>query len=128
MRDSDVTTPRLNLRALDLETLTAQSKGIDGVWKSGLEWGDLVTVVTLNSVYTLCAIGDNQFMASGGWFDRRNSSPVVVTVNGCSWGGSAINRKLVAAPGLHLEFGNGVVTTPIQKVLVERSVDTGIEN
>ncbi len=129
MSNSDISHARLlRGQVLDLDVLTAQSRTIDGVWKAGLEWGDQVTIVTLNSVYTLCAIGDDRFMASGGWFDRKSEGPTEISVSGCSWGGSAINRKLVAAPGLHVEFGNGVVTTRIQRVIVERHSEAEIEN
>lgn len=91
-----------------------------GVWRSSLQWGDRLTIVTLNSVYTLVAMENNSFMISGGWFDRNCASPAVVKVAGCTYGGSAINRKLIAAPGLHLELGNRVVTTEIQQVILER--------
>ncbi len=91
-----------------------------GVWRSSLQAGDRITVVTLNSVYTLIAMENDQFMISGGWFARNNASPVVVKVGGCTNGGTAINRKLIAAPGLHLELENRVVTTEIQQVILER--------
>jgi hypothetical protein len=92
----------------------------DGVWRSSLQWGDRVTIVTLNSVYTLIAMDNDSFIISGGWFDRSNASPAKVKVAGCTCGGTAINSKLIAAPGLHLELGNRVVTTQIQRVVVER--------
>jgi hypothetical protein len=38
---------------------------------------------------------------------------VITTIRGCTWGGSAIATDLLAASGLFLEFGNGVVTTAI---------------
>lgn len=110
-------------RAVDLSKLATFFESVEGVWRSALHWGDRVIVVTLNSVYTLCVGDDETFVVSGGWFDRNQSSPTVVRVAGCTWGGSAINRRLVAAPGLHLEFANGVVTTEIQRVIVARYDD-----
>ena len=91
-----------------------------GVWRSSLQWGDRLTIVTLNSVYTLIAMGNDSFIVSGGWFDRQSASPALVKVAGCTCGGAAINQKLIAAPGLHLELGNRVVTTQIQQVVLER--------
>ena len=110
----------------DLESLTTASKEIQGVWRRDLEWGDRLVVTTLNSIYRLIFVGSDTFVASGGWFDRKGASPLTIVVSGCSWGGSAINRRLVAAPGLHLEFGNGVVTTRIQKVIVTRGIASGV--
>jgi hypothetical protein len=101
-----------------LERLAAISER-DAVWRSSLRWGDRVTVVTRNSVYRLIAIENDTFIVSGGWFERHGSSPVRVKVAGCTCGGAAINRRLIAAAGFHLELGNRVVTTEIQRVVVE---------
>jgi hypothetical protein len=90
------------------------------VWRSSLRWGDRLTIVTLNSVYTLIAMENDSFIISGGWFDRKSASPARVKVAGCTCGGAAINRKLIAAPGLHLELENRLVTTVIQHVVLER--------
>ena len=37
-------------------------------------------------------------------------------VAGCTWGGSAILTRMIAAPGMFLEFGNRVRTTRIREV------------
>jgi hypothetical protein len=42
-------------------------------------------------------------------------------VCGCSAGGSAIFTRLVAAPGLFLEFDDGTRTTRIQRVRILKS-------
>jgi hypothetical protein len=91
-----------------------------GVWRSSLRWGDRVTVVTRNSVYTLIVLENDSFLISGGWFERNRKGPAKVKVAGCTCGGTAINAKLIAAPGFHLELGNRVVTTEIHHVLLER--------
>jgi hypothetical protein len=44
-----------------------------------------------------------------------------VTINGCTWGGTAIKRDIVAARGLRLEFGSTVLTTPIRNIQVIRA-------
>jgi len=63
---------------------------------------------------------DGNYLISGGWVDLQGDSPMKTTIAGCTWGGSAIKEDNVAACGLHLEFGIGVVTSTIQKVSVIR--------
>ena len=83
--------------------------------------GDWVFVKTKNSLYRIRVLGDGFYEASGGWFDKKRRSPMKVRIAGCSWGGSIIKTGIVAAPGLFLEFGNRLVTTPIKVVIVMRS-------
>ncbi len=91
------------------------------VRKSELSFGDRVVVRTRNSTYSLCVLGDDTFAVSGGWFERGNGSTTLITVNGCTYGGSVIRHDVVAGPGLFLEFGNSVLTTRIQDVRVVHS-------
>jgi hypothetical protein len=93
----------------------------DSVRKQDLEQGDWVLVTTKNSIYSICALGDDLYSVSGGWFDRKGVSPAITSINGCTWGGSAIKHDIVAAPGLFLEFGNKVLTTRIRNVQVVRA-------
>jgi hypothetical protein len=90
------------------------------VRKSQLHCGDRVIVRTRNSVYSLFVLGDDSFAVSGGWFERDGGAPTLVTVNGCTYGGSVIRHDVVAGRGLFLEFGNNVLTTRIQDVRVVR--------
>lgn len=106
---------------LNLEAITAQADRIEGVRKAELRYGDWVLVRTRNSLYSICALGNGLYLVSGGWFDRTGASPATTTINGCTWGGSAIKSDLVAGRGLFLEFGNRVVTTRIQQVRLIRS-------
>ena len=106
--------PTLEARAMDADRL-------DAVRKNELVRGDSVLVQTKNSVYAILALGDGHYSVSGGWFDRNGGSGQVVTINGCTWGGSAIKQDIVAARGLFLEFGNRVVTTRIRDILVIRA-------
>lgn len=109
------------VRTLGAIVKEACGRGESGaVRKSDLGCGDRVTVRTRNSVYSLWALGDGTFAVSGGWFDQQNESPAMVTVNGCTYGGSVIRHDIVAAPGLFLEFGNNVSTTRIRDVRVVR--------
>jgi hypothetical protein len=108
------------LAARTLGAIVDHSQHLDTVHKQDLDQGDLVVVSTKNSTYSLCCVGEDHYAVSGGWFDRQETAPLTVTVNGCTWGGSAIKSDILAAPGLFLEFGNRVRTTRIQKVQVYR--------
>ncbi len=88
--------------------------------RAELRSGDCVQVITRNSTYMIQALDEGLYLISGGWVDLQGESPMKTTIAGCTWGGSAIKRDIVAACGLHLEFGPRVVTSAIQKVLVIR--------
>jgi len=91
------------------------------VRKCELSCGDRVIVRTRNSVYSLYVLGDDTYAVSGGWFERDGcGSPALVTVNGCTYGGSVIRHDVVGGPGMFLEFGNNVLTTRIQDVRIVR--------
>lgn len=105
-----------------LERLTAEADRAEQVRRQDLRDGDFVIVTTRNSTYTLGVLGDGRYLVSGGWFDRQRLSPHRVAISGCTWGGSAIQQDVVAAPGLFLEFGNRVMTTRIRRVEVMRDV------
>jgi hypothetical protein len=90
------------------------------VKKSDLRPGDYVCIQTRNSRYELRVLGNGKYAVSGGWFDRKGKSPAIMTVAGCTWGGSVIKVDIVAACGLSLEFGNRLITSTIQKVIVLR--------
>ena len=82
--------------------------------------GDCIWVRTRNSTYSIQVLGDDLYCVSGGWFDLNGLSPLRTTITGCTWGGNAVHSELVAARGLHLEFGNDVITSAIQEVDVVR--------
>lgn len=109
-------------RADTLEARVGEADQLETVRKTDLECGDWVLIHTKNSVYCLYVLGDGLYAVSGGWFDRTGLSPQKISINGCTWGGSAIKHDIVAARGLFLEFGNQVVTTCIQQVRVIRGV------
>jgi hypothetical protein len=96
---------------------TAQLKAVS---KADLELGDQLLVTTKNSIYSIHVLQEGVYSVSGGWFDRRGLSPSKVTINGCTWGGRTIKLDIVAACGLHLEFGNQVVTSRITKYQIIR--------
>jgi hypothetical protein len=104
--------------AYTLDALVEHSRSLEEIRKDELRCGDRVVVTTRNSRYTIWALGDGHYWVWGGWFDRRGVSPCRVTINGCTWGGSAIKHDVLVARGLFLEFGNRVLTTRIQNVCV----------
>jgi len=103
-----------------MDAIVRWADRLDAIRKADLGLGDWVMVTTANSTYTIHVLEDGHYSVSGGWFDRHGLSPLRTTINGCTWGGSAIKLDLVAACGLHLEFGNRVVTSGIRKVQVIR--------
>lgn len=108
-----------------LDAIIAQSEKLKQVRKADLHFGDWLIVVTLNSVYSMRVIENGYYLVSGGWFDKNGLSPLKTTIAGCTWGGSIIKVDIAAACGLCLEFGNRVVTSVIQKIVV---VPNGGEN
>jgi hypothetical protein len=87
-----------------LEAITNHARILKEVRKQDLRSGDRVMVSTKNSLYTLWTLGDRDFLVWGGWSDRQGTSPQRVSINGCTWGGSAINWTLLlrSASGLSL--------------------------
>lgn len=106
-------------RPLDLLARVADE--IDGVRRPDLGVGDRLLVATKNSIYALTARPNGRFEARGGYYARQGSAAVEIGVLGCSAGGSALFTRIVAAPGLFLEFDDGTRTTRIQRVRLLRA-------
>ena len=104
--------------------MAAAAPDIQGVWARDVRAGDWIVVRTRNSVYSLSAMGEGRFRVSGGWFAAAGAESAPVRVVGCTWGGRAILTALVAAPGLFIEFGNGVLTTRVREVQLIRNGET----
>ena len=102
---------------LAFDALVAASEETRGVCRDDIRPGDRVRIHTRNSVYELRALDDTRFEVQGGWFDRNGEGPVVLAVVGCTWGGSAVRRDLVAGCGMRTEFGNRVITSVIRRVV-----------
>lgn len=107
-------------RARTVDAILKQVGSFEAIRKADLQRGDRVLVSTENSIYSIHVEEDGSYSISGGWFDRNGLSPAVTSIAGCTWGGTAIKRDLVAARGLRLEFGNRVVTSTIRDVRVIR--------
>jgi len=116
---SDITRSGIS-SARTLGSVVEHARLSHAVRKRDLAFGDRVVVTTRNSVYSLWSLGGDRFAVRGGWFDRQGDTPMIVTVNGCTYGGTVIRHDIVAARGLFLEFGNSVSTTRIREVRVER--------
>jgi len=103
-----------------VNAIVEQARATRPVRKTDLHCGDCVLITTENSIYSIRVLEDSTYSIRGGWFDRQGMSPVRISIAGCTWGGSVIRTNVVAACGLHLEFGNRVLTTRIREVRVIR--------
>ncbi len=106
-----------------LKAITDHARSLEQVRKRDLRSGDRVMVTTRNSLYKIWVLDEGVYRVSGGWFDLQRIAPQRMDINGCTWGGSAIKQDIIAAPGLRLEFGNRVLTTPIRHVCLIRAAD-----
>jgi len=89
---------------------------VEVITKNNVHFKDLVEVTTQNSTYKIFVLGQNDFLISGGWFDRKGLSPYRTKINGCTWGGSIIKHDIIASRGMCIEFGNRVTTTVIKEI------------
>jgi len=101
-----------------LRAIVDDTVHLDEVTKDEVNLGDRVQIRTRNSVYLIQVLGNGLYLISGGWVFSQGMSAMKTTIAGCTWGGAALKSNIVAARGLHLEFGDGVVTSTILKVRV----------
>ena len=64
--------------------------------------------------HDICEVG-------GGWFEREGRGSATVEILGCTAGGHALFTDHIAAPGLFMEFGDGLRTTRIRTVRAIRA-------
>ncbi len=102
----------------EFKNMIDQSSELFTVRKDQLKAGDYIYLKTYNSTYTIKVDSDGTYLVSGGWFDKNNLSPMKLSINGCTWGGSVIKTDIVAACGLFLEFGNKLITSRIKEIFV----------
>ena len=103
-----------------LDALVASVPSVQGVRARELSPGDWLVVRTKNSLYVLSAQGDGRFVVTGGWFSAHGADATSIGVIGCTWGAHAILTGMVAAPGMCMEFDNGVRTTRVREVQLIR--------
>ena len=99
-----------------LDRLASAAAVVDGVRVGDLEPGDCLFVKTRNSLYALRLNDDGTFDAEGGWFSRQDRPAAAGGWLAARWGGSALMTRMIAAPGMFLEFDNRVRTTRIREV------------
>jgi hypothetical protein len=107
---------RRPMKAIAIDDLAEAAGIVAGVKRHQLGAGDRIIVSTKNSVYSLTARADGLFEVSGGWFEREGKGSPTVEILGCTAGGHAIFTEHIAAPGLFIEFGDGLRTTRIRTV------------
>ena len=115
--------PSAGTRAATFDRLVEHAEQIQGVRVDDVHAGDWVIVRTRNSVYSLTPVDQGRFHVSGGWFKSKTAEEQNVRICGCTWGGTAIHTRLLAAVGMFLEFDNGVRTTRIQDVRLVKGRD-----
>jgi len=103
-------------KGLPIERLARAAASIGGVRRKDLHPDDRVIVSTRNSVYSLTCCADGSFIVSGGWYELQGLGATRTEVRGCTAGGHALLTEQVAAPGLFLEFEDGLRTTRIRTV------------
>ena len=104
------------LKAIPIDDLAEAAGVVGGVRRQDIERGDRIIVSTKNSVYSLIARADGSFEVSGGWFERQGEGTVTVEILGCTAGGHALFTDHISAPGLFIEFADGLRTTRIKTV------------
>ena len=114
--------------ARTVDAIVAQEDLTGEVRKDELAFGDWILVTTAHSTYSIRVLQEGEYSVSGGWFDWKGLSPARIGIAGCTWGGRVIHPRLAAACGLHLEFGNRVVTSKIRRVRLLRAWGPHIQN
>ena len=109
------------MKAISIDDLAEAAGIVGGVKRRQLRSGDRIIVSTRNSVYSLEVRPDGLFEVSGGWFEREGAGATVVEILGCTAGGHALFTEHIAAPGLFMEFGDGLRTTRIRTVRAIRA-------
>ena len=98
--------------AVALGDLTSAAEALAGIRRGDVAPGDRLLVSTKNSIYSLVARADGRFDISGGRFARDpgpEGGTLTLEVH-------ALFTRIVAAPGLFLELGDGTRTTRIRRV------------
>jgi len=101
-----------------LENIVEISDKLPQLKKCEVSAGDWILIKTKNSTYKIKAENNGNYFVSGGWFEKNGLNNYRTTINGCTWGGSAIKTDVVAVCGLSIEFGNRLKTSRIIKIIV----------
>lgn len=96
----------------------SDTKKINAISRSDVKVGDRIIIETRNSTYLIEVLPENNYLVSGGWFDRNGLAPYVSNIHGCTMGSSANCANTIAALGLCIEFDNNVTTSPVTEISV----------
>ncbi len=101
-----------------LNRITRSSRLYRKVMREDLRAGDWIIIRTASSEYRMRMLKNGMVHTTGGWFDKKGFTPVIIGVTGATWGGSCHMPGVFAAVGLRLEFRNRVITSPVRKIVV----------
>ena len=100
---------------------TVNSQIVQSEIEGGVSLQDLapdttLLVLTQHSCYKLVLQGESQALISG--HPQYCPEPVLVTVEGCTWGGSMLKPRYIGR-GMHLEFRHPGYAAPIVTSRIE---------
>jgi hypothetical protein len=98
-----------------------QSEVEGGVHLNDLPRGTALAIRTMSRSYTLVNLGDEGALISG--HPEFCPEPVLVRIQGSTWGGSMLKSKFVGR-GMHLEFQHPVHQTITTSQIVEIHVSS----
>jgi len=101
-----------------LSILTEHAEQAVGIRRNDVAPGDVIMLYTRNSVYQARVLKGGSFAVSGGWFDQHAEGELVTSIAGCTWGGKCINRDFIGSCGMRVEFGNRVITSVLQRIVL----------
>lgn len=105
-------------KGVSIYAIIKNAEQLHEIRKTDVHPGDVLIINTRNSLYRIDVLGTGMYSISGGWFDSKGLSPFTTTIAGCTWGGSSIKTDSIAACGLHIEFGNMVTTSIVERIIV----------
>ena len=106
----------------EINNAIEQSERDGGVWLKNLRKGDVVTLQTQNTTYTIKVLGEKNYTIEG--HAKYCPKPVKVHIAGSTWGGSMLKMEYIGR-NMHLEFHvdghpGAITTTAIKRLEVER--------
>ena len=107
--------PHPNL-ADEVNGAIVQSEVEGGVYLTDLAPGSVLAIQTRNRFYRLVSLGEEAALISG--HPEFCPDPVVVRIQGSTWGGSMLKTKYVGR-GMHLEFEHPVYHTVVTSQIVD---------
>ena len=118
----------MNSLGIYLDNIVKGSDKLKHVSKASFNLWACLFVKTQNSSYTIRKVDDKYFEVCGGWFDRKGLSPSRLMIRGCTYGGSALHINMLAACGLRMEFGNNLITSPVNQLIVIKAENLNLKS